>query len=247
MKDLLEILRSPMVIGAFIVAFLIVVGSYIGSEWYYGDVEPVEMPTVSVSTRHLPQNVAPSEVDLSGLQGESDSSQMESTLTIPPVAAESVDDFLAELSDEEKALLTAEVVEALPPLESPHGLGPYPEIPSDYPRQDIWDDLEESYNNGYATIDHELIHRVLIKLWKQGKKTDSGVLSDRNGKVYPLYKDTVYVKRREYEDGSVFSMLSHGSLRQYEEAVREGTAPIWIKIIPREDGGIDPYSLLDLP
>ncbi len=241
--------KQKLVIGgAILFAVLFVVGSYFGGHWYYGDVEPVEVLQISPPTLLPSQNVTASEVDPDLIGGESLSSpQTESTPTVPPAESESVDDFLAELSDEERALLTAEVLKALPPRESPHGLGPYPEIPPDYPRQNVWAELEESYNKGYATIDHELIHRVLIKLWKRGKKTDSGVLSDRNGRVYPLYKDTVYVKRKEYKDGSVFSMLSHGSLGQYEEAVREGIEPSWIKVIPREDGGIDPYSFLSLP
>ena len=43
---------------------------------------------------------------------------------------------------------------------SPHGFGPYPEIPSDYPRQDLWDYPD------FVTAEHELLLRVQIKLWK---------------------------------------------------------------------------------
>ena len=119
--------------------------------------------------------------------------------------AESVEDFLAGLSPEEIQLLTEEVVEELPPPESIHGLGPYPEIPPDYPHQNIWEDLERHYDNGHATIEHELMHRVQIKMWNQGTKVDSSFLNMENGRVYPLYNDTVYVRylEAENEDGSV--------------------------------------------
>ena len=112
MKTVLEVLRQPLVIGALVLSILIVVGVYFGSHWYYGDVEPVEMPKVAAPTPTLPKNLSSSEVDLSGLQEESLPVQTEPTST-PIIGAEgeSVDDFLAELSVEEKALLTAEVVE----------------------------------------------------------------------------------------------------------------------------------------
>ena len=122
---------------------------------------------------------------------------------------ESAEDFLVGLSPEEIQLLTEKVVEELPPPESIHGLGLYPEIPPDYPHQNIWEDLERHYDNGHATVEHELIHRVLIKLWNRGKKTESAILSSRNGRVYPLYNDTVYVEwaEAENEDGTVEEYL----------------------------------------
>ena len=41
MKTLLDLIRQPLVIGAFVLSILIVVGAYFGSHWYYGDDEPV--------------------------------------------------------------------------------------------------------------------------------------------------------------------------------------------------------------
>ena len=91
---------------------------------------------------------------------------------------------------------------ALPPLESPNGLGSYPDIPSDYPHQNIWVALERgrlmpdkwfalSMGLGYgdrwrtlvpgktslSLLNHELVHRVLIQLWKQGVQVDSDFLT----------------------------------------------------------------------
>ena len=252
MRNLFDLVRQPILIGAFILALLIVVGSYVGSHWYYGDIEPVNMPENSTTfTPSLPE-AGQVEINLKGLQVESEPTPIESDTTVTAPVIESAEDFLAGLSPEEIQLLMEKVVEDLPPPESIHGLGPYPEIPPDYPHQNIWEDLERHYDNGHATVEHELIHRVLIKLWNRGKKTESAILSSRNGRVYPLYNDTVYVEwaEAENEDGTVEEYLggytSHYFLKDYEQSVREGTQPSWLKVVLYEDGGIEPYSFLGL-
>ena len=136
------------------------------------------------------------------------------------------------------------------------GFGPYPDIPPDYPRQNIWDDLEDLNENnpfGRSSIDHELIHRVLIKLWNQGKKAEGAVLDSDNGRGYPMYKDTVYINwsEGENEDGSIDRYIGryrcHPSLKDYRDSVENGTQPSWLKIVAMADGGVDPYAFLDLP
>ena len=196
MKTVFDVLRQPLVIGALVLSILIVVGVYFGSHWYYGDVKPVEMLKVSSPTPSLPKDLSSSEVDLSGLQGESLLTQTESTPT-PIVGAEgeSVDDFLAELSDEEKALLTAEVVEETQRV-SPFGFGPYPEVPSDFPHEPIWEeDMETNISQfgSEAMKEAELMDRVLIKLWNQGHSATS-VSKHSNGLVYPSFPNTVFVR-----------------------------------------------------
>ena len=79
MKTVLDLIRQPLVIGALVLSILIVGGTYFGSHWYYGDVEPVEIPEVSTPTPYLPKNLSSSEVDLSDLEGESLPTQTEST------------------------------------------------------------------------------------------------------------------------------------------------------------------------
>ena len=173
MKTLLDLIHQPLIIGAFVLSILIVVGAYFGSHWYYGDVKPINIPEHSTTFMLRPPEAgrAP-EVNLEGLQVESEPTPIESDTTVTPLAVESVEDFLAGLSPEEIQLLTEEVVEELPPRESPHGFGTYPDVPSDYPRQNIWDELER-FNDivgekfGRSSIDHELMHRVLIKLWNR--------------------------------------------------------------------------------
>ncbi len=256
MRNLWDLARQPIVIGTFVLALLIVVGSYIGGHWYYGDIEPIDTPEYSPTFTPQPSEAEPvPQINLEGLTVlpvESDPPPIELDTTVTSPGAESVEDFLAGLSPEEIQLLTEEVAEALPPPESIHGLGPYPEIPPDYPYQNIWETLERYYDDGHATIEHELIHRVLIKLWNQGKKTESAVLCSKNGRVYPLYRDTVYFTHVEYKnadgtsEGSKGHYRSHYCLASYEEAVMEGTQPSWLKVISIEDGGLEPYSFLGL-
>ena len=166
---------------------------------------------------------------------------------------------------------------ALPPLESPNGLGLYPDITSDYPHQNIWAGLVKgqmmpdkrfalSMGLGYgdrwrtlvqgktslSLLNHELVHRVLIKLWKQGVQVDNGLFDRYTGKVYPLYRDTVYVWWLELAnpDGSIerdlVGMLCDPDLKDYHAAIEAGTQPSWLKVVSYDEGGINPYSFLEL-
>jgi hypothetical protein len=252
MRNLLDFLRSPILIGSFVLVLLLLVGSYFLSDWYYGDTEIKPIPTVLPEPRAVEHHPTVSDDSLDA--------QLDSLL--PPRQIGVGDSELTETeSKEEPVELTPEdeafideysqAMKEDAPRESPHGLGPYPELPSDWPDQNNWDDLEKSYREGHSDIGHELIARVLIKLWKQGKKTDSGVISE-DGLVYPLYTDTIYVRWSEdvLDDGTidryVSGVLCHGSLAHYDETLSEGIIPSGVKIVPRDGAGIDPYSFLDL-
>ena len=257
MKMLLEVLREPFVIGASVLALLIVIGAYLGSHYHYGDIELVEMPEVSASPSLLPKKLSSSEVDLSRLQGESEPMSIESKPVVLPAESESVDDFLAELSDEEVALLTAEVVEE-PQRVSPFGFGPYPQVPSDFPHEPIWDE-DPDYPEGDEEFGSdfmrsiELIDRVLIELWKQGYRATSGEIGD-NDMVLPFYPDTVYVTWNYVEepDGTLSpyaSEISSGSnvpLSVHDAISEEGTVPFGIKEMDPDTSRIDPFTFLDL-
>ena len=250
MKNLVDFIREPIIIGSVVIAVLIVIGAYLGSHYYYGGgVEILEIPDTSALAPSHPRSEPSLELDFDGLtteQSESKETQLESDWA--PQEEISIEEFLAELSDEEKQSLTEEVADELP-RQSVFGLGPLPDIPPDFPRQHVWDSLERS---SLARIGHELINRVLIKYWNKGRKTESGVFKNESGKVYPLFKDTVYVKwaEDENEDGSIYRYVSrylcHGSLADYEESVENGTQPSWLKVVPYEDGGVEPYSFLGL-
>ena len=247
MKTLFDFIREPIIIGSIVLALLIVIGAYLGSHYYYGDVEVVNIPEPIARAPSLPSSQTPVELDFGELseQVESPSTQLKSEVTPSQEEGISIEEFLAELTEEEKQALTEEVT---PPRESLYGLGPYPKIPHDYPDQDAWDDLERLYDDGYGSIGHELIERVLIKLWNQGIKVTAATYNEQSG-VIPLYDDTAYVEWQTDDNGNRYlsSYLCHGSLGSYEESVENGTQPSWLKIVHREDGGINPYSFLDLP
>ncbi len=251
-KTLLDLVYEPVIIGAFIIAICIVGSVYALSQWYYADFDPEPIPTENPVSKLADSPALLVSMDLSKLSSWDTESDWEATAAAEPTQAESeVGSY--KLTPEDEALLLEHFAETLPlpPRESPFGLGPYPKLPPDWPRQNIWDVLERDYKDGYAAIEHELIQRVLVKLWKQGKQTDSAIVED--GKVYPLYTDTIYIRwaESEDEDGTpyryVSEVLCHQSLAHYDEDIDRGIMPSGIKVIEQDGAGIDPYSFLDLP
>ena len=131
---------------------------------------------------------------------------------------------------------------------SPHGFGPYPELPSDYPAQDLW-----NYPD-FMSSDTELMHRVAVKLWKQGTRSIGGMMAD--GLVYPTIPGTVYIEweHRVLSNGTEEKVVSgirgdpftgqflRGMERQKGRLV-ESDIPSDIMI---GNGGIDPYEFLNL-
>ena len=248
MKTLFDFVRQPLVLGSCVLSLLIIAVAYFGSHWYYGDVAPMPTPPLALAPGTSSVQTS-SELDFGELseQGESSPTQLESELTPPEEKSISIKEFLAELTEAEKQALTEEVT---PPRESIFGLGPYPEIPPDYPRQDVFERIERYANAEYgrSSIGHEFIERVLIKLWNQGIKVTAATYNEQDG-VVPLYEGTVYVEWQTNDEGNRYlsSFSCHGSLGEYEESVEDGTQPSWIKVVPLEGAGIDPYSFLDLP
>ncbi len=255
MKTVLDVIRQPLVIGAFVLSILIVVGAYFGSHWYYGDVEPIAIPENSTLALSPPEPVP--EIHLEGLHAESEATPIESTSTISSAESESADDFLADLSDEEIALLTAEVVEETQPA-SPFGFGPYPEVPADFPETPIWDE-DPDYPEGDEEFGSdfmqslELIDRVLIELWNQGHRATSGEIGD-DDMVLPFYPNTVYVKwaYTEEPDGTITryaSEIASGPdvpISVHDAISEEGTVPFGIKELDPDNNRIDPFTFLNL-
>ena len=248
MKTVLDFVCHPLILGSCVLSVLIVALSYFGSHYYYGEVDAVDVRGSVALPPIQPASQTSLEWDF-GEQLASTETELPSDLT-PSDDDLSIEAFLAELSAEEQQALTSAVANQLP-RESPHGLGPYPEIPPDFPRQNIWEQLEQSYNEGDANINHELINRVLIKLWNQGTKVDSAVMEE--GKVYPLYADTIYVRwSTDVEtDGTptryLGEMLCLPNLAHYEQDIESGITPRGIQVLEQDGAGIDPYAFLDLP
>ena len=131
---------------------------------------------------------------------------------------------------------------------SPYGFGPYPPLPEGWPAADIWP--RQSAN-------HELMMRVEIKLAHQGIDVRGSVMD--NGLIYPMIPGTVHVEWKEYLGPPglvryISKMIGDPETCNRIEAIEEAKGddfteadiPSDIKIIPFEEGGIDPYQFLNL-
>lgn len=130
---------------------------------------------------------------------------------------------------------------------SPYGFGPYPELPERWPA-DIWP---------RQSATHELMMRVEIKLAHQGIDVRGSVMD--NGLVYPMIPGTVHIKWEEYLGPPgivryIGTMIGDPAACNRIEAIAEAKGddfteadiPSDIKIVPFEEGGIDPYEFLGL-
>ncbi len=134
---------------------------------------------------------------------------------------------------------------------SPFGLGPYPEVPLDYPSDVLWNAPEVPAHFSNKTVKSiELIDRVLVKLWTEGNKDFRGG-STYNGKVYPHYHNTVYVRFGEYK-------LPDGTTKRYPVRIKSGPQVVYsredllnppphLRVLDLDSSGIAPYQFLDLP
>ena len=252
MKTVFDVLRHPLVIGALVLSILIVSGAYFGSHWYYGDVESIDIPAQATFTPSPAVSVP--EVNLEEPPTASEHANTESQPTVPTAKNESVDDFLASLSDEEKALLASEVVPE-PELVSPFGFGAYPEVPSDFSHDPIWIDFPNTRNAlGGSTMMRalELCDRVLVDLWHQGHHTDGGEIGS-DDMVLPFYLNTVYVRWRylEHPDGTTSRYAAEmasgpGVSSSVFDAIEDEVIPSGITILDPSEHRIDPYTFLNL-
>ena len=252
MKAVVNVIRQPLVIGACIFSVFIVAGAYFGSHWYYGDVEPIDPTTLPTLEPRPPVSVEP--IRAKGLPIDDNQRNIEPEPTVPVVAEESADDFLAALSDEERALLASEVAPE-PELVSPFGFGPYPEVPADFSHDPIWVDYPNTTNAlGGSTMMRalELCDRVLVELWHQGQYTDGGEITSDN-MVLPFYPNTVYVRwdYLEHPDGTTSryaSEMTSGSSvpSSVFDAIQDGEIPSGITVLDPSEHRIDPYSFLNL-
>ena len=126
-----------------------------------------------------------------------------------------------------------------------------PPLPEGWPAADIWP--RQSAN-------HELMMRVEIKLAHQGIDVRGSIR--KNGLVYPMIADTVYIEWGEKRgpDGPVRYLARIAGdpdacdwldaiqdAKGKFESFTEADFPSHIQVFSYEEGGIDPYQFLDLP
>ena len=152
--------------------------------------------------------------------------------------------FLDDLTDD-MVFTEEEPTEDVPV--SPHGFGPYPEVPIDYPK-----DMTPTWikYDGQQSRDFELMDRVLIKLWNQGNHNVGGAIMKR-GLVYPLYPNTAYVTYGDIKmpDGTVrkFIRSTNGPLGTNpirHPGKRFPVLPEGVTAIDMDNAAINPYNFL---
>lgn len=248
-----NILSSRPIIAG-IVFFLLVVVSSLLHHWHIRRTTDAKLARPDPVIQHLENRnearTAADTVDISGVDFE----QSETPLETDDAQATEIDDTAAlpggtaasvDLAD---AFLPNDIVEegtTEVPV-SPFGFGPYPELPEGW-SPNIWPS---------SSPKHELMMRVRIRLTIQGVNVLGAIMD--NGLVYPTIKNTVYVEWDEEAGQRYISHLSGDPeackrLNAIEEATKkeggfsETDIPSDIKIVPFEEGGIDPYQFLELP
>ena len=126
---------------------------------------------------------------------------------------------------------------------SPHGFGPYPEIPKGAPVNPF---------TGKERRSMELLMRVIIKKWNEGVRFKGATIE--RGKVYLNYPNTIYVQYGDPKvnpDGSITRPITSagGSNDVFitEEQMRSGQIPADLRVSEYDKSGIDPYEYLNLP
>ena len=156
-------------------------------------------------------------------------------------------DDLTGISGESEIVEDLEIDDAY--IKSAFGFGKFPGIPSDFPRQDVWEYYWKLYDvDENAAKNYELINRVVIQLWKEGGRAPGGVL--KRGKVYPLDDNTAYItwKTAYGPNGEVKRYISNLTTTPdiahlYRDShFRNGLIPPGVNVVEHSSGGYNPYN-----
>ena len=267
-----DMLSGSRAILVGLVFFVLVVGGSLLYSWHVHYTTDAELAQTDAVLQHVNRNetrAAADTVDASAVDFEpaptpfeTDDLQMSDDTGVSPI------DETSEVLDLSDVFLPDDFVSEEAPAEdipvSPFGFGPYPEVPDGFPQNlmPVWTWSEERQQEQLEGLENfELMGRVLIKLWNQGEHGFVGVTrSDSNGKVYPLYKDVVYVERWEElpVKGGRVALFPAGQLSgNLSAAVEEmlsietfvesgGQLPSEIQFVDFETEGISPYDFLNL-
>lgn len=228
------------IIGA--IAFLIIVvgACYL---WYQHDTAPYRQQAAEVAKLARQRETTPQTDTVNEAERKTDASVESKT----PAAGKPINDTTGaetntSTDDTTKTVttVTQETENAEEVRVSPHGFGPYPEVPEDFPKNVDW----SHYENDLPI--YELMIRVRIKLWEQGDHTAG--IGEENGLLYPIRHGTVYI---QWSDNGEDIIGITGHPEEMSDAVvdqiyESGTIPAWLTVINHEKAGIDPYKFLNL-
>ena len=240
-----DITPIKWIIGAIALLIIIAGACYL---WYRYDTAPYRQEAAEAA-KLLRQQEATQKTENNEVEQAADAPVDGSTLT----TEKPTDENTAEVKNNTEAEINQQ---AGTPVDiavksdekvSPYGFGPYPKLPQDFPEQDFWEFPRDK--------NMELMDRVLVKLWEQGKRPHGVTMV--KGLVYPTLPNTLIVKwkteitpfgtRRKvvsvrYPPEAASFIRSHQPLTIYESDI-----PARFKVIEFKDAGIDPYQFLDLP
>ena len=137
---------------------------------------------------------------------------------------------------------------------SPHGFGPYPEVPDDLRSikrfKPVWE--YKKWPNVNLSDRMELLDRVVIKAWKEGTHRDWIGIGEFNGKFYFNYPNTVHVWFDERDPGDkdtryISGMDGMSLTEDQQDQILRGKTLLGVRVLDGETGGIDPYEYLNLP
>lgn len=159
------------------------------------------------------------------------------------------------LTQKDKPGKTAIKRRRLPSL-SPHGFGPYPEVPQEYMKTVGVPTWMETKLFGFppASRTQELMSRVMLKLWKEGNTTVESAIMRPNGRMLINYKNRAYVRyaTRKTPDGGTIRYIAgwtSGSVKSpSSEQLLNGYVPSGVEKIDldKEDPTLNPYEFLGL-
>ncbi len=246
-----DLLSSKLFLGCFGLFVLFAVGCFL---WYQHETMKIQKEGAE-SAEIRRQSELSQKVDTLKSAGKTDvvktrvpAPQKQET---PSIEAATVPDAVTEnTSDVPKTVLSeTDATENTEVRVSPHGLGPYPEVPEDF----IFG--SGPWQDGDFSLGQELISRVLIKLWNDGDRNFRGATFE-NGKVYVYYPNQVHVRYDTVKnpDGTTTRYIagwsSTGDIPQptLEQQLSGYIPPAGVEIIDLdiEDPGIEPYSFLGL-
>lgn len=146
---------------------------------------------------------------------------------------------------------------------SPYGFGPYPYVPQgfiDAVGKPVWFIPDEIIRKSSKPPSRnvELMQRVLIKLWKQGRTDVEAAFMDGD-RVIVHYQNRAYVRYETYNDEKGENVRYISSWRSasvpapkakhrsiYPPGEKDVDPSVELIDLDREDVGIDPYEFLGL-
>ena len=165
----------------------------------------------------------------------------------------------------QQTALPAKKVDAAEVAVSAFGFGPFPKVPEGMDFEPFWAD-PELYPHIKGSRDSELIDRVWIKAWEEGKRDIVGAsFKSEYNRVFLNYPNVVYVTwdKTVDEDGNTIRYITRlsgassatGRVRANNIArlggrvptlMTEADIPSDIEVILHSEGGIDPFEYLGL-